>query len=259
MTASPSSRPSGRTQRHRRARRHERGAMRSSRSGRAASPLVADVRSRGGRAREEPPFAGSTRPSTMVRWSCQGRERASKRPRSSATAAPCGGLDGGAPIAGVDHLTEEPLEIDRLGRRERRRPPLTPDLPFDRPDETGPPTCRLEYRPEQERRRRLPIRPGHAGELELLRRLTEERGRDGHRLARDGREPTSVTRSTKPQRRLIASGEIVPSTGHPEHKRAPAAPAVSYARSPISTGRSRSPARCERQGQSVELHLPEGS
>ena len=104
-------------------------------------------------------------------------------------------LDGRAAVAGVEHLAEEPLQVDRLGRRERRGPALAADLPLDGPDEPGPTARGLEDRAQQKRGRRLPVRPRDAGELELLRRLAEERvGGDRHRLAR--RRTTSWGTST---------------------------------------------------------------
>ena len=94
------------------------------------------------------------------------------------------GLDGRAQVARVEHLTEEALEIDRLGRRERRWPRLAADLPLDRPHEAGLATRRIENRAQEECRRRLPVRSRDTRDLELLRRLAEEEvGSDCHRLA----------------------------------------------------------------------------
>ena len=45
------------------------------------------------------------------------------------------GLDGDAPVARVEHLAEEPLQVDRLGRRVRRRAHLAADDPLDGADE----------------------------------------------------------------------------------------------------------------------------
>ena len=47
-------------------------------------------------------------------------------------------LERDAAVARVEHLAEEPLEIDRLRRRERRRAPLAADDPLDRPDQARP-------------------------------------------------------------------------------------------------------------------------
>ena len=94
------------------------------------------------------------------------------------------GLDGRAHVARVEHLAKQPLEIDCLGRRERRGTPLAADLPFDGPDETRFATRRIENRAQEERRGRLPVRSRDTCDLELLRRLAEEEvGGDCHRLA----------------------------------------------------------------------------
>ena len=94
-------------------------------------------------------------------------------------------LDRRAPIAGVEHLAEQPLQVYRLGRGERCGTMLEPDLPFHGPHEARLATRGVQDRPQQERRRRLPVRPGDPRELQLLRRLTEERvGGDRHRLPR---------------------------------------------------------------------------
>ncbi len=125
-------------------------------------------------------------------------------------------LERGAAVAGVEHLAEEPLQVDRLGRRERRRSRLTPHPPLDRPDEPGPATCSVQDRPQQERRRRLPVRPGRARDLELLRRLAEEHvRRDRHRLAHGrargaaGRRP----RAAAPRRRRPRRARSPPTRG----------------------------------------------
>ncbi len=95
-----------------------------------------------------------------------------------------GRLEGGAEIAGVEHLAERPLQVDRLGRRANRRPALAADAAFDRPQQPGLASRGLEDRVEQERRRRLAVRPRDGGDLELLRRPPEELGGGtGHRLA----------------------------------------------------------------------------
>ena len=47
------------------------------------------------------------------------------------------GLDGDAPVARVEHLAEEPLEVDRLRRRVRRRAHGPADDPLDGADEPG--------------------------------------------------------------------------------------------------------------------------
>ena len=125
-------------------------------------------------------------------------------------------------VAGVEHLAEQPLEVDRL----RRRPPHAAPLAADaraRP-------CRAaraggrggEDRVEQERRRRLPARARHAGDLQRLRRPPEELvGGDGHRGAgvgddelrdvdrrRGARRRARQRRSRSPRRRSRARRRV---------------------------------------------------
>ena len=115
--------------------------------------------------------------------------REDERVEAHAVEAPEGravraGLDGRAHVARVEHLAKQPLEIDRLGRRERRGTRLASDLPFDGPDEAWLATRRIENRAQEERRGRLPVRSRDTCDLELLRRLAEEEvGGDCHRLA----------------------------------------------------------------------------
>ena len=95
------------------------------------------------------------------------------------------GLDRDAPVAGVEHLAEEALEVDRLGRRVRGGPGRASDDPLDGADEPGRAAGGGEHRAQQERGGRLPVRARHAGDLERARRLAEEDvGGDGHRGAR---------------------------------------------------------------------------
>ena len=93
-----------------------------------------------------------------------------------------GRFDGGAPVPRIDHLPEEALEIDRLRCGEGRGTLLAADDPPDGPDQPGLPPRSVEHRVQEERRGRLAVRPRHAGDLELLRRLAEEHVRgDSHR------------------------------------------------------------------------------
>jgi hypothetical protein len=93
-------------------------------------------------------------------------------------------LDRRAPVARADHLPEEPLEVDRLGRREGRGSLLAADDPAHGAHEPGHAPRVFEHGVEQERRRRLAVRPRDACDLELARRLAEEGVRgDGHRCA----------------------------------------------------------------------------
>ena len=198
----------------------------------------------------------------FVKTSTSKRTRSRRRSADAVRAR----LDGRAAVAGVEHLAEEALEIDRLRRRERRGAPLAAHLPLDRPDEAGPATRGFEDRAQQERRRRLPVRPRHARELELLRRLAEEHvGRDRHRLAHGRDEElrdVDVERSLDHDRgraaldrlpREVVAVDPLPGT---QKKSAPSVTRrVSYARSPISTGCAPGHlARRESPDQGVELH-----
>ena len=96
-----------------------------------------------------------------------------------------GRLERAAAVAGVEHLPERALEVDRLGRRAHGRPALAADPRLDRADQAGLPAGGLEDGVEQERGRRLAARAGHARDLQRLGRAAEELvGRDRHRLAR---------------------------------------------------------------------------
>ena len=95
-----------------------------------------------------------------------------------------GGLHGGASVPGVEHLAQEALDVDRLGGRPHRGAPLAADPVLDGAEETRAPAGRGKDGEEEERGRRLPVRPRDPGDLELARRVAEEGvGREGHRLA----------------------------------------------------------------------------
>ena len=51
------------------------------------------------------------------------------------------GLHRAASVSGVEHLAEEALDVDRLGRRPHRGAPLSPDAVFDRSEETRSAAC----------------------------------------------------------------------------------------------------------------------
>ena len=96
-----------------------------------------------------------------------------------------GRLHRAAPVARVEHLAEGALEVDCLRRRAHHRPALAADAALDRSEEPGPAAGGREDRVEKERCRRLAVRAGDARDLELPRRLVEERVRgDGHRGSR---------------------------------------------------------------------------
>ncbi len=88
------------------------------------------------------------------------------------------------PVAGVEHLPEEALEVDRLGGGAHGRAALTADAVLDRSEKAGPSAGSGEDREEEERGGRLAIRAGDARDLELAGRMAEEGVRgESHRLA----------------------------------------------------------------------------
>ena len=111
------------------------------------------------------------------------KTRTAKRTsRSRFCSGRAGGLEGGAEIAGVEHLAESALQVDRLGRRR------LPCARCPRGSRSSPaaqlPSSGLEDRVQKEGRRRLAVRPGDGSDLELLRRPAEELGgRVSHGLA----------------------------------------------------------------------------
>ena len=117
-------------------------------------------------------------------------EHRERRPLETALRARLRGrLEHAGAVAGVGHLAQEPLEVDRLGRVQPGRPLLAADAPLDVREQARRPSGRLEDRLEQERRRRLPVRAGDAGDLELAGRVAEEEtSRDRHRRANVGHD-----------------------------------------------------------------------
>jgi hypothetical protein len=83
-------------------------------------------------------------------------------------------LERDAAVAGVEHLPERPLQVDRLGSRSHDGPNLAADSALDGSEQTRAPARCLEDRVKQEGGRRLAVRPRHAGDLELSGRLAEE-------------------------------------------------------------------------------------
>ena len=87
-----------------------------------------------------------------------------------------------AAVAGVEHLAEGALEVDRLGRRADDRPNQPADPALDGAEQAGIAPAGLEHRVEEKGGGRLAARAGDAGDLELARRLAEEDvGRGRHR------------------------------------------------------------------------------
>ena len=98
-----------------------------------------------------------------------------------------GRLHRAAAIARVEHLAEEPLEVDRLRGRPGGGAPLAVDTSLDRPQQSRPAPGRRQHRVEEERRRRLARRARDAGDGQLLGRPPKELVRDHrHRGTRVG-------------------------------------------------------------------------
>ena len=155
-----------------------------------------------------------------------------------------------AAVAGVEHLAEGSLEVDRLrascGTTGRA---LAADPRLDRAEQPRAAAGGVEDGMQQEGGRRLAVRPRDAGDLELPRRLAEERvGRDrhggprvGHDELRNGRRRggRSTTSATAPLSTACPakSWPSARSPRHAEEQRAALDRRASYARSRISTGR----------------------
>ncbi len=86
-----------------------------------------------------------------------------------------GHLEHGAPAPGVHHLPEEGLEVRRLGRRAHRLGDAVAHAVLDGADEAHRLPGGAEGRVHEVRRRRLAVRAGDADEVELARRVPEDR------------------------------------------------------------------------------------
>ena len=74
----------------------------------------------------------------------------------------------------VEHLAEEALQVDRLGRVETDLAHLGPHAPLDVGEQSGLLTGGREDRPEQVRGRRLPVGPGDRRDGQPCGRVAEE-------------------------------------------------------------------------------------
>ena len=91
------------------------------------------------------------------------------------------------PVARVDHLTEQPLQVDRLRRVQRRRTRLVADAPLQVRQQAGRAPGRAQDLVEEIRRRGLAGSARDRRDGELAARVAEERHRRGrHRPARVG-------------------------------------------------------------------------
>ena len=122
------------------------------------------------------------------------------------------------PVARVEHLAEQPLQVDRLRRRPHDTSSLAAHACLDRPEQPRAPAGSGENREEEEARRRLAARAGDADDLELAGRLAEEHVRCGrhrsagvrnHDLRHRQRELTLYDERHRP-RLDRSAGEVVP-------------------------------------------------
>ena len=98
-----------------------------------------------------------------------------------------GDLDRTGPIAAVEHRAEVRLQVDRLGGGAADRALHPADHRLDRPQQAAARARvgRLQQRLQQERGRRLPVRPGHTHHPQLGARIPVEADRRrSHRGAR---------------------------------------------------------------------------
>ena len=95
-----------------------------------------------------------------------------------------GSLHRHAAITSVEHLAKRPLEVDRLRGRPRDRAPLPAHAALHGAEQPWTHAGGGKDGEEQERGRRLAVRPGHARDAKLASRAPEERiGGERHRLA----------------------------------------------------------------------------
>ena len=133
--------------------RQQRGAGRPELLGEPSTVLVADVDGRGRRSspQEQPPLGVEVVLHRRVEVEvvlAQVREDERREPdpvEAPERRAVRGRLHGAAPVPGVEHLAEEPLEVDRLGGRAGRRPALAVDAGLDRSEQPGPAPRRGEH------------------------------------------------------------------------------------------------------------------
>ena len=131
-----------------------------------------------------------------------------------------GDLDRAGPVAAVEHRAEVRLQVDRLGGRPSGSSLDPTDHRLDSPQQAAARARvgRLQQRRQEERRRRLPVRPGHAHDPQLGARIAVEADRRrAHRGARGGHQHLGhpePERALDDERRRAARerlrGEVVP-------------------------------------------------
>src|SRR5207302_1245506 len=140
--------------------------------GELAAPVVADVDRRGRTAVDEQPSlrleVALHRLVEVEVVLAQVREDERREPHPVEAAelrSVRGRLHRAAAVAGVEHLAESALDVDRLGGRTDRGAALASHAALDRAEQAGAAAGGGEDRVEQERGRRLPVRAGDARDL----------------------------------------------------------------------------------------------
>ena len=176
------------------------------------------------------------------------------------------GLDRDGLVARVEHLAEEPLQVDRLRRRVRRGPRLPADDPLDRADEPRRAAGGVEDRAQRGRswsscrsspsRRRPRARSLGLPKNSSAATAIAARASSTTSCGTSSSSGRSTTSATAPGRDRLG-GEVVPvdpGAGDAEEERARRHAARSYARSVISTGRRPITSSGATRRQVVEVH-----
>ena len=88
-------------------------------------------------------------------------------------------------VAGLDHRAQGALEVGRLGRGQAGRLAVAADAALDGAEQAGWALRGVQHGRQQERRRGLAVRAGHAGHGELTARMLVQRsGQPRHAVAR---------------------------------------------------------------------------
>ena len=129
-------------------------------------------------------------------------------------------------VAGVEHAREQPVQVGRLGRRQRQPLAHASDARLDRAEQAARQAGRLEHRSDQERGRRLAVRAGHAHDGHVLARPARDHVRErperlAHPPSAHLREPDVDERALDEQRRGAArrglGRQLVAVLGRPGH------------------------------------------
>jgi len=177
-----------------------------------------------------------------------------------------GRLDHRSVVARIDHLPEQPLEVDRLGRVQPRREDGLPHAALDVPEQPGPAAGLDEDRVEQVRGRRLAVRPRDPDHVELRARVAEEERRGGrHRAAHTGDDELGHPERERPlhdeRGGTVGDGlgrEVVPVGGmarHAEEERAGRRrPGVEAELGDLDRSRIHDLGRAESLGEALQVH-----